>query len=84
MKEKVIKVNLGKDVIVDLKGNVIIIDLEIKVSYEIFWDKLVFVYVKGELEILKIFEFNGGVNVLDLLVYEVLEFVGGVNGELEI
>lgn len=26
-------------------------------------------------------EFNGGVNVLNLLIYEVLEFNGGVNGE---
>ena len=84
VKEKVTKANPGKDVTVDSKGNVTITDPETKVSHEISRDKLVFAYAKGVPEILKIPEFNGGVNTPDSPVHEVPEFAGGVNGEPEI
>ena len=84
VKEKVTKANPGKDVTVDSKGNVTITDPETKVSHEISRDKLVFAYAKGVPEILKIPEFNGGVNTPDSPVHGVPEFAGGVNGEPEI
>ena len=84
VKEKVTKANPGKDVTVDSKRNVTITDPETKVSHEISRDKLVFAYAKGVPEILKIPEFNGGVNTPDSPVHEVPEFAGGVNGEPEI
>ena len=84
VKENVKKANPGKDVTVDSKGNVTIIDPETKVSHNIPRDELLFEYETGEPETREeLPEFNGGVNTPDSPVHETPEFNGGVNGEPE-
>ena len=84
VKKNVKKANPGKDVIVASDGNVIITDPETNVSHNIPRDELLFAYAKGEPEVLKIPEFNGGVNTPDAPAHEIPEFAGGVNGEPEV
>ena len=84
VKENVKKANPGKDVIVASDGNVIITDPETNVTHNIPRDELLFAYAKGEPEVLKIPEFNGGVNTPDAPAHEIPEFAGGVNGEPEV
>ena len=83
VKESVEKANPGKDVIVASDGNVTITNPETNVTHNIPRDELLFAYAKGEPEVLKNPEFNGGVNAPDSPIHEVPEFNGGVNGEPE-
>ena len=65
-------------------GNVTITNPETNVTHNIPRDELLFAYAKGEPEVLKNPEFNGGVNAPDSPIHEVPEFNGGVPGMPEV